>query len=47
MSESKILLCNCVHTYQDNIYGPKKRLHTYSTKKKLWRCTVCLKEKQE
>lgn len=42
---SKILACSCKHSFQDKEYGVGKRLHTF-TKKKMWRCTICLKEKQ-
>lgn len=43
-SGMKVLPCDCVHTYQDEKYGPKKRLHNETDKG--YRCTICGKEKK-
>lgn len=40
-----ILKCTCRHVAQDGFYGTGKRLHTWSTKRNQWRCTVCLSMK--
>ncbi len=40
----KIMRCTCDHTYQDERYGPKQRLHNLKSKdlpQESWRCTVC------
>ena len=44
-----LLPCTCTHPYQEKLYG-KLRVHTETKQHKrpeerLWRCTVCLKEK--
>ena len=46
---SKILTCTCEHEYQDKIYGKNKRVHNQTKKQdgKVWRCTVCSKERIE
>ena len=43
----KILNCQCVNEYQDQRYGPARRLHNSTGGKgvKAFRCTVCGKEK--
>lgn len=37
---TKILYCNCKHSFQDKTYGKSKRVHN-KTAKDEWRCTVC------
>lgn len=41
--QSKVLLCNCEHTFQDETYGKGRRLH--NPFKNGFRCTVCGREK--
>ena len=45
MKGTKVLTCNCKHTFQDKEYGTKKRLHNLAPKGHQgqvgWRCTVC------
>ena len=40
-----ILKCSCRHEYQDEKYGPGKRVHNLAPGKNrnevTWRCTVC------
>ena len=44
---TKILECRCKHEYQDQAYGPSKRVHNMCPVKdqrspvRTWRCTVC------
>ena len=39
---TKILKCNCIHVYQDSIYGLFMRLFNSCGKSKdKYRCTVC------
>jgi len=40
---SKILPCDCEHSYQDQIYGKGKRVHNEGKEKKVT-CTVCGKK---
>jgi hypothetical protein len=40
-----ILTCTCKHAFQDALYGPGKRVHNFSKKKDVQRCTVCSREK--
>ena len=46
-----ILSCTCTHAFQDQNYGKGKRLHNKvkQTDKtnRLWRCTICKKEKDK
>lgn len=48
MSGTKILKCDCIHEYQDKLYGKGMRVHTsgnpQSTRPK-FTCTVCTKIK--
>jgi len=40
----KIIACNCVHLYQDSLYGYKNRYHNSMMSKRSltgYRCTVC------
>lgn len=37
---TKILPCRCEHAFQDERYGPGKRVHNPVEGEK-WRCTVC------
>ncbi len=39
--EAKVLFCFCESTYQDEAYGPKKRLHNKAKDDVGYRCTVC------
>lgn len=45
---TKIKLCECVSKFQDQKYGPGKRVHNQTMKevgqKVVWRCTVCGRE---
>lgn len=41
---SKVLRCECKHTFQDMKYGSGMRVHT-PKKAGGWRCTVCSKER--
>lgn len=43
--QQSILPCACEHAQQDRIYGKGMRAHNFAYKKKVWRCTVCGKEK--
>ncbi len=36
-----IRYCNCVNTYQDNLYGDRLRVSNYSKKNDIWLCTCC------
>jgi hypothetical protein len=39
---TKIMKCFCDHKFQDQAYGPGKRVFNETTKKGTpWRCTVC------
>ncbi len=44
-----IATCNCEHEYQDESYGPGRRVHNKTTKRvgeaSVYRCTVCGAEK--
>ena len=42
----KILPCSCEHPHQDKEYG-KNRAKPKQSTPKVWRCTVCRKEKSE
>jgi hypothetical protein len=39
---TKVVNCNCKSEYQDQKYGPGRRVA--NTTAKGWRCTVCAKE---
>lgn len=41
---TKIVNCDCQHSFQDKEYGPGKRLANYATKNGRFRCTVCERE---
>jgi hypothetical protein len=47
MSETKIMPCTCESEFQDKTYGRNLRLFNQTRKSdgKLYRCTVCGKEK--
>jgi hypothetical protein len=50
--EMKIMFCGCDHKYQDEKYGPNKRVHNRVTKDekpnyRRWRCTVCEKVRED
>lgn len=38
---SKLLKCSCESEFQDKMYGPSIRLHTYTMKDATYRCTCC------
>ena len=38
---TKVLKCNCAHSFQDSLYGPYQRLHNWAIKQDQWRCSVC------
>ena len=38
---TKILKCECSHSFQDGKYGVGRRLHNPTTREGTWRCTVC------
>jgi hypothetical protein len=40
INETRIMFCACESEFQDEKYGPHKRLHN-SAKEKKFRCTVC------
>lgn len=44
-----ILRCDCKHEFQDKEYGKRRRVMNPTKKqvgeKKVYRCTVCLKER--
>jgi hypothetical protein len=40
---SKVIVCSCVHKYQDEKYGENKRVMNKTGKG--YRCTVCGKDK--
>jgi len=47
---TKLLGCECAHSYQDTVYGRQRRVHNRTKQNKAivsraWRCTVCGKEK--
>jgi ribosomal protein L37AE/L43A len=45
---TKIMTCDCKHTFQDKTYGPGQRVYNETISKginKTYRCTVCGKEK--
>jgi len=42
---TKILKCNCIHSYQDTIYGKNRRAMNPCKDGRAYRCTVCGKEK--
>jgi hypothetical protein len=50
MKNSKIIKCTCEHDAQDGFHGKQMRVHSKikqrETGNKMWRCTVCLKEKE-
>lgn len=42
--------CQCVHPYQDSIYGKGKRVHNISqgkSERKIYYCTVCGTRKED
>lgn len=45
---TKILKCTCDHEYQDEHYGPHKRVHNACVKdnRVFYRCTVCGAERE-
>ena len=47
---SKPIKCTCAHEFQDQNYGPQMRLHSKMKQRvltdKMWRCTVCKKERE-
>lgn len=47
MSGVLVMTCTCQHGFQDRQYGIGKRVHNYGAKNKIWRCTVCRKEKSK
>lgn len=49
---SKVLICSCVHEFQDNVHGKQKRVHNWGPKvhgsgQPGYRCTVCKDTKGE
>lgn len=42
---TKKMPCSCEHKFQDKEYGKDIRLHNQTKEDDVWRCTVCLKEK--
>lgn len=49
MENSKILPCTCESKFQDELYGPKRRVHARTKQSdgncKIYRCCICGKEK--
>lgn len=48
MANTKIMLCSCIHEFQDKKYGKGRRLHNKiksGNNDEKFRCTVCLKER--
>ena len=45
---TKVLTCTCVHEFQDQTYGHKKRVHNAMAKNRIgfFRCTVCGDERK-
>lgn len=44
--EKKMTLsCGCEYSYQDGVYGYRKRHHNKMVKLNMYRCTVCGKER--
>ena len=47
---SKPIKCTCENEFQDQNYGPQMRLHSKMKQRvstdKMWRCTVCQKERE-
>lgn len=41
MSGSVVKQCECVHPFQDKVYGNKQRLFNINLKKDKAKCTVC------
>ena len=41
-----ILTCRCLHRFQDQIHGPRMRVHN-ETKEGKGRCTVCKNEREK
>jgi hypothetical protein len=50
MKTSKITACICAHEAQDALHGKGMRVHTKMKQReannKMWRCTVCGKERE-
>lgn len=50
MTTSKAIKCTCKHEDQDKIYGNSMRLHNKMKQRdasnKMWRCTICKKERE-
>ena len=45
---TRVLRCACQHAFQDERYGQNMRVHNARRKPRPgWRCTICLKEKEE
>lgn len=45
---TRVMRCTCQHAFQDERYGQNMRVHNAMRKPKPgWRCTVCLKEKED
>jgi len=42
-----IMYCSCIHSFQDRMYGPSKRLMNQTIKSDghIYRCTVCERER--
>lgn len=45
---TRVMQCTCRHPFQDERYGINMRVHNAMRKPRPgWRCTVCLKVKEE
>jgi|GEM_PF-2367849 acetone carboxylase gamma subunit len=45
---TRVMRCTCQHAFQDERYGQNMRVHNAMRKPKPgWRCTVCLKTKED
>jgi hypothetical protein len=48
MTNTRVMQCTCKHPFQDERYGINMRVHNARRKPRPgWRCTVCLKEKED
>jgi hypothetical protein len=41
-----ILKCDCRNSFMDKMYGVGMRVMNKTAKERMYRCTVCLKEKE-
>ena len=41
VGSTRIIKCDCIHSFQDRMYGKGKRVHNRMLNPTRWRCIVC------